>query len=194
MVPKKHLLQRLLAHLQVLFNLSGNLTLLKNHELDKFKKEILETFAKQIPFCNTLGIGFDCLGNEITTHLPFKKEFIGNPAIPALHGGVIGSFLEISAIIQLSWSIFLEKKNIQDNFNISKLKEESLILQQLPKTIDLTIDYLNAGRPIESFARGKVNKIGRRYASVSVKTWQDEPKNPFALASAHFLVTNSMKL
>ena len=110
MVPKKHLLQRLLAHLQVLFNLSGNLTLRKNHELDQFKKEILETFAKQIPFCNTLGIGFDCLGNEITTHLPFKKEFIGNPAIPALHGGVIGSFLEISAIIQLSWSIFLEKK------------------------------------------------------------------------------------
>ena len=39
MVPKKHLLQRLLAHLQVLFNLSGNLTLLKNHELDQFKKE-----------------------------------------------------------------------------------------------------------------------------------------------------------
>ena len=82
MVPKKHLLQRLLAHLQVLFNLRGNLTLLKNHELDQFKKEILQTFAKQIPFCNTLGIGFDCLGNEITTHLPFKKEFIGNPATP----------------------------------------------------------------------------------------------------------------
>ena len=194
MVPKKHPLQRLLAHLQVLFNLSGNLTLLKNHELDQFKKEILETFAKQIPFCNTLGIGFNCLGNEITTHLPFKKEFIGNPAIPALHGGVIGSFLEISAIIQLSWTIFLEKKNNSDNFSISKLKEESLILQRLPKTIDLTIDYLNSGRSNESFARAKVNKIGRRYASVSVKTWQDEPKNPFALASAHFLVTNSMKL
>ena len=159
MVPKKHLLQRLLAHLQVPFNLSGNLTLLKNHELDQF-----------------------------------KKEFIGNPAIPALHGGVIGSFLEISAIIQLSWSIFLEKKNNGDNFIIAKLKEESLILQRLPKTIDLTIDYLNAGRSIESFARAKVNKIGRRYASVSVKTWQDDPNNPFALASAHFLVTNSMKI
>ena len=116
MVPKKHQLQRLPAHLQVLFNLSGNLALLKNHELDQFKKEILQTFAKQIPFCNTLGIGFDCLGNEITTHLPFKKEFIGNPAIPALHGGVIGSFLEISAIIQLSWSIFLENQYFLETF------------------------------------------------------------------------------
>ena len=64
----------------------------------------------------------------------------------------------------------------------------------MPKTIDLTIDYLNVGRSNESFARAKVNKIGRRYASVSVKTWQDYPNNPFALASAHFLVTNSMKL
>ena len=72
-----------------------------------------------------------------------------------------------------------------------KLKEESLVLQRLPKTIDLTIDYLNAGRSIESFARAKVNKIGRRYASVSVKTWQDEPKNPFALASAHVCLAAS---
>ena len=194
MVPKKHQLQRQLVHLQVLFDLSGNLTLIKIHESDQFKNEILETFAKQIPFCNTLGIGFDCLGNEITTRLPFKKEFIGNPAIPALHGGVIGSFLEISAIIKLSWSIFLEKKNNGDKLSISKLKEENLILQRLPKTIDLTIDYLNSGHPVESFAIAKVNKIGRRYASVSVKTWQEDPNNPFALASAHFLVTNSMKL
>ena len=36
----------------------------------------MQTFAKQIPFCNTLGIGFECLGNEITTHLPFKKELV----------------------------------------------------------------------------------------------------------------------
>ena len=125
--------------------------------------------------------------------LPFKKEFIGNPAIPALHGGVIGSFLEISAIIQLSWVIFLEKKNSEGSLNYKKSKAENAIFQGLPKTIDLTIDYLKSGRPVGSFARAKVNKIGRRYASVSVKAWQDESKNPFALASAHFLVSNSIK-
>ena len=67
------------------------------------------------------------------------------------------------------------------------------ILREIPKTIDITIDYLNSGRPVESFARAEINKIGRRYASVSVKSWQDEPKEPFAMASGHFLVKNLMK-
>ena len=67
---------------------------------------------------------------------------------------------------------------------------QDTILQRIPKTIDITIDYLNSGRPVESFARAKINKIGRRYASVSVKSWQDEPNKPFAMASGHFLVKN----
>ena len=161
-----------------------------NKQIDQVKKEVLVSLIEQIPFCKTLGIKLDCLGNEITAHLPFKKDFIGNPAIPALHGGIIGSFLEITAIIQLSWAIFLERKDDQIKLKKSSLEAEETILQRIPKTIDITIDYLNSGRPVESFARAKINKIGRRYASVSVKSWQDEPNKPFAMASGHFLVKN----
>ena len=159
-------------------------------QIDQVKKELLVSLVEQIPFCKTLGIKLDCLGNEITAHLPFKKDFIGNPAIPALHGGIIGSFLEITAIIQLSWAIFSERKDDQINVKKSSLEVQDTILQKIPKTIDITIDYLNSGRPVESFARAKINKIGRRYASVSVKSWQDEPNKPFAMASGHFLVRN----
>ena len=159
-----------------------------NKQIDQIKKELLISLVEQIPFCKTLGIKLDCLGNEITAHLPFKKDFIGNPAIPALHGGIIGSFLEITAIIQLSWAIFLERKDDQIKLKKSSLEVQETILQRIPKTIDITIDYLNSGRPVESFARAKINKIGRRYASVSVKSWQDEPNKPFAMASGHFLV------
>ena len=163
-----------------------------NKQIDQIKKEVLVSLVEQIPFCKTLGIKLDCLGNEITAHLPFKKDFIGNPAIPALHGGIIGSFLEITAIIQLSWAIFLERKDDQIKLKKSSLEVQDTILQRIPKTIDITIDYLNSGRPVESFARAKINKIGRRYASVSVKSWQDEPNKPFAMASGHFLVSNSI--
>ena len=161
-----------------------------NKQIDQIKKEVLVSLVEQIPFCKTLGIKLDCLGNEITAHLPFKKDFIGNPAIPALHGGIIGSFLEITAIIQLSWAIFLERKDDQINMKNSSFEVQDIILQEIPKTIDITIDYLNSGRPMESFARAKINKIGRRYASVSVISWQDEPSKPFAMASGHFLVKN----
>ena len=159
-------------------------------QIDQIKKEALISLVEQIPFCKTLGIKLDCLGNEITAHLPFKKDFIGNPAIPALHGGIIGSFLEITAIIQLSWAIFLKSKDDQINRKNSSLVVQDNILQGIPKTIDITIDYLNSGRPVECFARAKINKIGHRYASVSVKSWQDEPSKPFAIASGHFLVKN----
>ena len=161
-----------------------------NKQIDQVKKELLVSLVEQIPFCKTLGIKLDCLGNEITAHLPFKKDFIGNPAIPALHGGIIGSFLEITAIIQLSWAFFLEIKDDQINLKKSSLEVQDTILNRIPKTIDITIDYLNSGRPVESFPRAKKNKIGRRYASVSVKSWQDEPNKPFAMASGHFLVKN----
>ena len=159
-----------------------------NKQIDQVKKEVLVSLVEQIPFCKTLGVKLDCLGNEITSYLPFKKDFIGNPAIPALHGGIIGSFLEITAIIQLSWAIFLEKKDDQTNQKNSSSKLQDTLFQGIPKTIDITIDYLNSGLPMESFARAKINKIGRRYASVSVKSWQDEPSKPFAMASGHFLI------
>ena len=54
MVPKKHQLQRLPAHLQVLFNLSGNLALLKNHELDQFKKDLNDAGTDTLPFLSIL--------------------------------------------------------------------------------------------------------------------------------------------
>ena len=84
--------------------------------LDDLNKANLQELVAGIPFCQTLGIEVDYLGDEITTHLPFNENFIGNPAIPALHGGVIGAFLEITAITQLSWTIFLDKKERNKKF------------------------------------------------------------------------------
>ena len=164
----------------------------KVDSLDSLRKKILNSLVKGIPFCQTLGIQVDYLGNEITAHLPFNKEFVGNPAIPALHGGVIGSFLEITAIIQLSWTSFLETegRELFDKAEVD-LKMDESIVRELPKTIDVTIDYLHSGLPLESFARASVDRIGRRYASVSARSWQTDPSKPFAKASGHFLVSKS---
>ena len=59
---------------------------------------------------------------------------------------------------------------------------------KLPKTIDFTIDYMYPGLDRDSFALAKVNRAGKRYASVSVKAWQDNKEKPFAQAIGHFLV------
>ena len=58
----------------------------------------------------------------------------------------------------------------------------------LPRTIDITVDYLRAGLPRDAYARGRVNRMGRRYASVHVEAWQDNRARPFAQATGHFLM------
>jgi acyl-coenzyme A thioesterase PaaI-like protein len=61
-------------------------------------------------------------------------------------------------------------------------------LPRLPKTIDFTVDYLRSGLPRDAYARARVNRSGRRYASVHVEAWQDNRARLFAQATGHFLM------
>jgi len=157
--------------------------------IEKKKNELLQGMINQVPYIDFLGVKVDRLGDELTSRLIFKKELIGNPVIPAIHGGAIGSFLEITAIIELAWA--LNNRQVESTPFIPKTSEttdNSLDIVELPKTIDFTIDYLNAGLSADAYARAIVNRVGRRYASVSVSTWQFGREKPFAQALGHFLI------
>ena len=58
----------------------------------------------------------------------------------------------------------------------------------MPRTIDFTVDYLRTGLPRDAYARARITRLGRRYASVSVEAWQDERDRPFAAAIGHFSI------
>ena len=62
-------------------------------------------------------------------------------------------------------------------------------LPRLPKTIDFTVDYLRSGAARDAYARARVVRLGRRYASVQVEAWQDHRGRPFAQANGHFLMS-----
>ena len=64
---------------------------------------VLQSLASQVPYNRFLGVVFDRLGDEMTARLPYKEPLIGNPFLPAIHGGVTGAFLEITALTQLAW-------------------------------------------------------------------------------------------
>ncbi|WP_068119188.1 PaaI family thioesterase [Tropicimonas marinistellae] len=145
----------------------------------------LDALVRGVPYISFLGIEFDRRGDELTALLPFKGAHIGNPDLPALHGGATASFLEVTAIIGLGWSILWEEieSGAVDPATISPER-----LPKLPKTIDLTVDYLRTGLPRDAYARARVNRSGRRYASVHVEAWQDNRARPFAQATGHFLM------
>ncbi|MBL4807977.1 MAG: PaaI family thioesterase [Rhodobacteraceae bacterium] len=137
----------------------------------------LEQLAGGIPYIKHLGITFDRRGDELTAQLPFSQKLIGNPILPALHGGAVGAFLEIAAQIELAWAIYWPAM-------------ESGVTgpRAMPKTIDFTIDYLRSGLPRDAYARATVNRSGRRFASVHVEAWQDNRQKLFAQATGHFLM------
>jgi acyl-coenzyme A thioesterase PaaI-like protein len=59
--------------------------------------------------CALLGIDFDRRGDELTAVLTFSEKLIGNPLLPAIHGGVTAAFLEVTAQIELSWSLLWDE-------------------------------------------------------------------------------------
>jgi acyl-coenzyme A thioesterase PaaI-like protein len=145
----------------------------------------LQALVQGVPYVQFLGITFDRRGDELTAVLPFHERLIGNPMLPAIHGGVTAALLEVTAVIGLAWSV------LWDEIEAGAIDPEQLIagrLPRLPKTIDFTVDYLRSGLPRDAYARAQVNRSGRRYASVHVEAWQDNRARAFAQATGHFLM------
>ena len=68
------------------------------------EEERLHAVLEKIPYIRFLGMRIELAGDEMTAILPFAQHLVGNPMIPALHGGVVGAFLEMTALAQLSVS------------------------------------------------------------------------------------------
>jgi uncharacterized protein (TIGR00369 family) len=124
-------------------------------------------FVEIVPYARFLGLTAGELGGELVTTMRYADHLVGNPAIPALHGGTLGALLESAAIFELLW------------------RAETIVL---PKTITVTVDYLRSGAPVDTHARGVVTRHGRRVTNVRVEAWQADRATPIATAHAIFLV------
>ncbi len=155
------------------------------HLVKQRRDAALAALVGGVPYIAMMGISFDRRGDELTAVLNYDDKLIGNPLLPALHGGATASFLETAAIVELSFQL------LWDEIENGRLDADSLTpetLPRLPKTIDFTVDYLRSGLPRDAYARARVNRSGRRYASVHVEAWQDNRDRLFAQATGHFLM------
>ncbi|HSC59800.1 MAG TPA: PaaI family thioesterase [Rhizomicrobium sp.] len=123
-----------------------------------------------IPYCRHLGITASVKDGSLLLTMPFLQHLIGNPVLPALHGGVIGSLLETAAIAQV---IFETRA------------------ARLPKPVDITIDYLRSGRAVDSYARARIARQGKRVVNVHAEMWQEDESRPVAALRGHLLIAAS---
>jgi acyl-coenzyme A thioesterase PaaI-like protein len=145
----------------------------------------MQALAQNVPYIRYLGVQFERRGNELTAVLPYREDLIGNPMLPALHGGATGAFLEITGHMQVMWS---QVWPLMEGGGEAAAKIDAGSFPPWPKVIDITVDYLRTGLPRDAYARARIVRQGRRYASVQVSAWQDEIDRPFAAATAHFLM------
>lgn len=130
-------------------------------------QKLANDLISAIPYAGTLGINVKFEDSFLTLILPFQQSNIGNPTLPALHGGAIGGFMEVCAMAEL--------RRLSPELPFSK-------------PIGVNIDYLRRGKPIETFARAVIFKKGSRVANVRVRAWQESPEKPIAALSGHFLL------
>ncbi|WP_417271061.1 PaaI family thioesterase [Celeribacter sp.] len=144
------------------------------------REALLERLMVNVPYLTFMGFEFEAEGDTLNAKMPYRSELIGNPSVPALHGGTIAAFLEVTAFMTLGWSrIWLGDGG---------RSAEGEVWPSIPKTIDLTIDYMRSGKPQDTFAKARITRAGRRFATVHATAWQGEPDRPIADAMCHFLM------
>ena len=122
------------------------------------------------PYAGSMGIAFveDDPSVAPLLSLEFSHDLEGRPG--AWHGGAIAGLLETAGYAVLRSALAASGRD------------------PLLKPINVTVQYLSTGRPQKAFARGRIVRLGRRNANLSVEAWQDDPAKPIASAVMNVLM------
>lgn len=126
----------------------------------------MKDLVAAMPYARFLGVEAVETEGGFDLWLPFRDDLIGNPALPAIHGGVLGAFAELAAILRL----YHETR-----------------APRVPRPINFSIDYLRTAGPRDTWARADIFKLGRRIANVHVTAWQDDTSRPVVTGNGKFL-------
>lgn len=121
------------------------------------------------PYARSLGIKLESWedGTPILS-VQFDETVEGRPQY--YHGGATGGLLETAGYAALRAELAREGR--------------SAVL----KPINITVQYLAAGKSRASYAQGRITKLGRRSANLTVEAWQDDRSRPIATAVMNVLM------
>ena len=126
-----------------------------------------EAMEDLVPFNRLLGFKAEELSRGfVRARCPFKPELIGDARRPALHGGVLGALIEITARVAAQ---------SQDAGG------------RRPRILNCDIDYLRSARAQSTFASAEIVRQGRRTSLVQVTCRQDGTSAPIARGRVQLL-------
>ena len=104
-------------------------------------------------------LSFSSAGDNGLYRCEFAERHIGNTFIRSIHGGVVGSAMEMSA-----------EKLVLDEPE----KHQNVLI------VTSSIDYLRVTKDQDLYCRAVVTRKSRRIRVVDVSCWQDEETRPVA--------------
>lgn len=124
---------------------------------------LIRLFAS-VPFMQYLGMRFETLeSSHAVIRIPYRPELIGNPELPALHGGVISALLDTCGGAAV-WT------RIGSHDRVS--------------TVDLRVDYLRPGRPEDLLGMARVIRAGNRVGVTELRAYHPGSKGaPIAVGT-----------
>lgn len=129
-----------------------------------------DTFENALtPYARSMGL--EVAGDENGTPLiaiEFANNIEGRPG--AFHGGATAGLLETAGYAALRARLAAEGRKLT------------------LKPVNITVQYLSAGRQKRTYALGKITRIGRRNANISIEAWQDDQSRPIASAIMNVLM------
>lgn len=124
------------------------------------------------PYARSLGIAVECWEGETPVLcVSFDESVEGRPE--HYHGGATGGLLETAGYAAL-------------RAELARRGREAVL-----KPINITVQYLAAGKSRTSFAAARITKLGRRSANITVEAWQDDRTRPIATAVMNVLMAES---
>ncbi|MHA7833223.1 MAG: PaaI family thioesterase [Algiphilus sp.] len=124
----------------------------------------------RIPYTAHLGIRVETARADGPVFvLPFRQDLVGNPRLPAIHGGAVAALMEAAALV------------------VTLVDEAQ---SRLPKPIDFSLDYLRSARAEPLYAACEVLRQGRRVVAVRVDAWQEDREHLTASGRAHLLLAS----
>lgn len=121
------------------------------------------------PYANSLGITVH--GQEDGAPVlafDFGSEVEGRPG--HLHGGSTSGLLETAGYTLLRHELTTRDRTHR------------------LKPINITVQFLSAGKPQRTYAKARITKLGRRNANIVVEAWQDDRSRPIATAVMNILM------
>ncbi|MDX1587432.1 MAG: PaaI family thioesterase [Oleiphilaceae bacterium] len=126
-----------------------------------------QALLERIPYARHLGLEVQRGDAGVLVHLPCREALIGNFMLPALHGGVLGALIELTARVAAQ---------NQDTET------------RCPRILDCHINYLRSAKARSTFANADIIRQGRRTSLVQVTCWQGERSKPIASGQVQLLL------